>query len=107
MIRTFFPGEPQRLRLFAVLFLSTVSHGLLDAMTNGGLGVGFFIPFDNRRYFLPFRPIEVSAIRWERFLDQASHVLLNELIWIGLPCLVFWLLVGFFENRILARGKRS
>ncbi len=25
-----------------------------------GLGVGFFIPFDNRRYFMPWRPIYAS-----------------------------------------------
>ena len=30
---------------FVVLFLSTISHGILDAMTSGGNGVGFFIPF--------------------------------------------------------------
>jgi len=35
--------------LFAYLFLATASHGVLDAMTNGGLGVAFFSPFDNRR----------------------------------------------------------
>jgi len=26
-------------------------------MTNGGLGVAYFSPFDNRRYFLPWPPI--------------------------------------------------
>jgi len=45
-----------RSALFAYLFLATASHGVLDAMTNGGLGVAFFSPFDNRRYFLPWRP---------------------------------------------------
>jgi hypothetical protein len=35
------------------LFLATAGHGLLDAMTNGGLGLAFFSPFDNHRYFLP------------------------------------------------------
>jgi inner membrane protein len=33
-----------------VLLLATASHGLLDAMTNGGLGAAFFSPFDNTRY---------------------------------------------------------
>src|SRR5215475_11793009 len=40
----------------------TASHGLFDAMTNGGLGVAFFAPFDNTRYFLPWRPIPVSPM---------------------------------------------
>jgi inner membrane protein len=29
---------------FLFLFLSTLSHPVLDALTNGGLGVGFFAP---------------------------------------------------------------
>jgi inner membrane protein len=40
----------------------TASHGLFDAMTSGGLGVAFFAPFDNTRYFLPWRPIPVSPM---------------------------------------------
>jgi hypothetical protein len=31
-------------------------------MTDGGLGIAFFAPFDNTRYFLPFGPIKVSPI---------------------------------------------
>jgi len=47
----------------AVFFAAiTASHGLFDAMTNGGLGVAFFAPFDNTRYFLPWRPIPVSPM---------------------------------------------
>jgi inner membrane protein len=47
----------------AVFFTAiTASHGLFDAMTNGGLGVAFFAPFDNTRYFLPWRPIPVSPM---------------------------------------------
>lgn len=39
---------------FLVIFSSTVSHGVFDAMTSGGRGVGFLIPFDNNRFFFPF-----------------------------------------------------
>jgi inner membrane protein len=47
----------------AIFFASiTASHGLFDAMTSGGLGVAFFAPFDNTRYFLPWRPIPVSPM---------------------------------------------
>lgn len=45
--------------LWMYFFLATASHSLLDAMTSGGLGVAFFSPFDNTRYFLPWRPIKV------------------------------------------------
>ena len=49
-----------RLALSAYLFLATASHGILDAFTNGGLGVAFFSPFNRDRYFFPWRPILVS-----------------------------------------------
>jgi inner membrane protein len=50
-------------RTLAPLFsLITASHGLLDAMTDGGLGVAFFSPFVVDRYFLPWRPIHVSPL---------------------------------------------
>ena len=51
-----------RFALFVYLFLATASHGVLDAITNGGLGVAFFSPFDNTRYFLPWRPVSVSPM---------------------------------------------
>jgi len=47
----------------AIFFAAiTASHGLFDAMTSGGLGVAFFAPFDDTRYFLPWRPIPVSPM---------------------------------------------
>src|SRR5688500_13501365 len=41
--------RPWRGRLALFFFLATASHGLLDALTNGGLGVAFFSPFDPTR----------------------------------------------------------
>ena len=79
-----------RFTLFAYLFLATASHGLLDAMTNGGLGVAFFSPFDNHRYFLPWRPILVSPISVHRFFTGRGYaVLQSELQWIWLPAILF------------------
>jgi inner membrane protein len=64
--------ETHRRFLFVYISLATASHGLLDAMTNGGLGVAFFSPFDNRRYFLPWRPIRVSPIGISRFFTATD-----------------------------------
>ena len=50
------------LGLAALFTLVTASHGVLDALTDGGLGVAFFAPVDDTRYFLPVRPIPVSPI---------------------------------------------
>jgi len=38
------------------------SHGLLDAMTDGGRGVALLWPLTTQRYFLPWRPIPVAPI---------------------------------------------
>jgi inner membrane protein len=59
-----------RFALFGYLSLATASHGLLDSITNGGLGVGFFSPFNNRRYFLPWTPVRVSPIAVTRFFTH-------------------------------------
>jgi len=72
--------------LWSYLFLATASHGVLDAMTDGGLGVAFFSPFDNRRYFLPSRPIRVSPIGIDRFFTpRGIAVLESEFLWIWIP----------------------
>jgi len=75
-----------RLSMWIYFFLATASHGLLDAMTDGGLGVAFFAPFDNRRYFLPWTPIRVSPIGIGRFASSRGYaVLQSELLWIWVP----------------------
>lgn len=85
--------------IFLFLFLSTLSHPILDALTNGGLGVGFFAPFSNRRYFFPYRPIKVSPIGVVGFLsDRGFEVLLSELRWVWLPSSVFFALGQLFKR---------
>lgn len=76
-------------RLRITFFLIIVSHGLLDAMTNGGSGVGFWIPFTNERFFLPWRPIEVSPLSAVRFFTvRGWDIIQSELVWVGLPCMM-------------------
>jgi inner membrane protein len=75
-----------RVRAFAYLFLATASHGLLDAATDGGLGVALLAPFDDRRIFWPFRPIAVSPLGLDAFLSsRGAAVLASELRWVWLP----------------------
>ena len=79
-----------RTPLAIYFFLAAASHGLLDAMTNGGLGVAFFSPFDNTRYFLPWRPILVAPISVGRFFSpRARAILASEFVWIWIPALMF------------------
>jgi inner membrane protein len=70
-----------------LLFLCTASHGVFDAMTSGGLGVAFFAPFDETRYFFPWRPIRVSPIGFGFFSRRGLAVLLSEIVWLWLPAL--------------------
>jgi inner membrane protein len=75
--------------VFAVVFASTASHGVLDALTTGGMGVAFFSPFPNVRYFLPWRVIRVSPIGIAPFFSAwGLAVLKSELVWIWAPCAV-------------------
>lgn len=81
--------EVSRPACFLFLFLCTASHGVFDALTSGGLGVAFFAPFDNSRYFFPWRPIRVSPLSLGQFLSgRGVMVLLSEIFWVWLPSLV-------------------
>ena len=76
-------------------FLVTVSHGILDALTNGGLGVAFFSPFDTTRYFFPWRPISVSPVGVGQFFSaQGVAILASEIEYVWLPLVTLWLGVG-------------
>jgi inner membrane protein len=76
--------------LAAYFFAVTASHPILDAMTNGGLGVAFFAPFENSRYFLPWRPVEVSPIGVRAFFTHRGlAVLQSEFIWIWIPAFIW------------------
>ncbi len=72
--------------LSAFFFAVTSAHGFFDSMTDKGMGVGFFIPFDNTRYHMPWRPIYASPMSISRFFSRAGvAVLAAEILWIWLP----------------------
>lgn len=77
-------------RLWMYFFLATASRGVFDAMTSGGLGVASFAPFDNTRYFFPWRPIPVSPLSIRRFFSERGLTIIGgEILWVWLPSLVF------------------
>jgi len=79
-------AQSRRGTLWLYLFLATASHGVLDAFTNGGLGVAFFAPFDNARYFFQVRPLSVSPIvATTLFTAEAVAVTSSELVWVWIP----------------------
>ncbi|MGH8051184.1 MAG: metal-dependent hydrolase [Arenimonas sp.] len=87
-------------RLSAFLFVSfcAASHALLDALTDGGLGVALFWPYDNARFFFPWTGIEVSAIGRGFFSMRSLSVLASEFRWIWCPAIVLSGIL-YFLNR--------
>ena len=73
-------------RALPLLFAAIASHGVLDALTDGGLGVGFLIPFSNERFFAPVRPLPVSPIGLHR---SVLPVLAAEVVCVWVPTLAF------------------
>jgi len=89
---------------FAFFSLLTASHGVLDALTDGGLGIALLAPFDNSRYFFPWTPIRVSPIGYEAFFTERGWIALkSELIWIWSPLLLLTVVVtavrAFYRRR--------
>ena len=73
-----FKQRALRTGIFATLVLA--SHGLLDTLTNGGLGIALFWPFDLTRYFAPWTPIPVSPIGLGYLSPYGMSVALFELV---------------------------
>jgi len=92
------------LRVGAFLFAAFASHGLLDALTNGGLGVAFFAPLTGERYFFPWQPIEVSPISVRRFFSARGWRVLQSELWVvWLPALAVAVLVSLWRRARSAR----
>ena len=87
------------LALLTLFFVTTASHGILDAFTDAGLGVGFFLPFDETRYFFPWRPLATSPIGIASFFSgDASTILINEFLWVWAPSTVVALLLAMLRR---------
>src|SRR4051794_8729636 len=57
-----------------------LSHGALDALTDGGLGVALLWPLSLRRYFAPLRPLPVAPIGRRLLSPWGLRVLGTELL---------------------------
>jgi inner membrane protein len=79
----------ERWSLALLLFVITASHGVLDAMTDGGLGVAFFSPLDPSRYFFSWRPIHVSPIGLYPALSaRGMGALWSEILYVWPPAIL-------------------
>jgi membrane-bound metal-dependent hydrolase YbcI (DUF457 family) len=67
------------------VLVAAASHGLLDALTNGGLGVALLWPLSDARFFAPLRPIQVAPLR-HVLGARAVAALGSELVRVWGPC---------------------
>lgn len=70
-------------------------------MTDGGLGVAFFAPFDDTRYFFPFRPIKVSPIGLSFFSARGLDVMWSEFLSVCIPAAIIAALLSLRKLRQL------
>ncbi|MBF5041780.1 metal-dependent hydrolase [Aggregicoccus sp. 17bor-14] len=59
-------------------FVAVASHGLLDTLTDGGLGAALLWPASNARFFAPLRPLPVAPIGAGMLSARGLYVLLVE-----------------------------
>ncbi len=71
-----FAGASKRSSLLVAV--TAASHPLLDALTNGGLGVALFFPFSAQRFFFPWRPLPVAPIGAGMLSARGAYVMLVE-----------------------------
>jgi inner membrane protein len=69
---------PLRIGLLVALVMGT--HGLLDTLTDGGLGAALAWPWSNERFFAPWRPIPVAPIGAGMLSRRGLEVVLAELV---------------------------
>ena len=79
------------------------SHGLLDTMTDGGLGCALLWPFSSARDFAPWRPIPVAPIGLDFVSADGAFVAIAELV-IFCPLLVFALVRGPLSRGTIVAG---
>jgi inner membrane protein len=100
-------GGADFLRRAGVLALVTASHGLLDAMTDGGSPIALFAPLSEEGWFSPWRPIPVAPISARAFFGPwGLRVLGAEVLWVWLPLLVLLAVVEIVRRRRLHRSQR-
>lgn len=95
--------EARNWHAWLFLALAMASHGLLDTLTDGGLGAALWWPIDDDRIFAPETPIRVSPIGRNFFSARGLETLLSEMVWVWLPCLA--VAIGGWLARHAARTR--
>lgn len=92
-------ASKERWKLAALFFAITASHGVLDALTNGGRGIAFLSPFDRHRYFFPWRPIQVSRIGAKALFSAHALQVLRSEMWFWGPAIAVIIIAWALRTR--------
>jgi inner membrane protein len=85
----------RRWRTALLAGLVIASHGLLDTLTDGGLGAALFWPFSDLRYFAPWQPIPVAPIGLAFISPRGLWCLFVE----ALLTAPLWIWIGYVWRR--------
>ena len=84
------------------------SHGILDAFTDGGLGIALLSPFNTTRYFSPWRPLVLAPMEVRAlFTPLGKEMLLSELYWIWLPLILALIIVRAYRKIKLRNNNKT
>lgn len=67
-------------RMAVTCGLVLATHGLLDTLTDGGLGIALLWPFSNQRFFAPWRPLPVAPIGLRILSPHGLALMLYEAV---------------------------
>ena len=92
--------QSNRMQAFTFIFISALSHSLLDMLTNGGMGVALLWPVSETRFFAPWQFIEVSPLSLHRiFSSRGLAVFLSELKWVWIPAITIGCLLAVVSRK--------
>lgn len=91
----------------AALALALASHGLLDAMTDAGLGVMLLYPFSEERFFLPWRPFHAPPVKISSLSIRQVQMMVRSELPIVLACAAIAGTVQFVIKRISTRRAKN
>lgn len=83
--------KTSKLRTWLLGSVVVMTHGPLDMLTDGGMGVALLWPFSDERFFAPWQPIPVAPIGRHMLSPRGLFVVSYELL-MFLPFLLyaFW-----------------
>lgn len=96
--------EARSIGAFLFLAVAMASHGLLDSLTNGGLGAALLWPVSDARIFAPVTPILVSPIGADFFSARGVATLMSELELVWLPSIAIAGTAWLVRHRFPASG---